>query len=354
MSTNQRDTLIHLVAGGTAGTVGAVVTCPLEVVKTRLQSSNSFLGPIRLEPPGSTNGSSELLRPEQRRKLSTTILRKRSQPQIMAISHCGISSTSTKTMSIIQCLRHIVQNEGPRALFKGLGPNLIGVAPSRAIYFCTYSQTKHFLNSLSFMQTESPPVHIVSAASAGFVSSSLTNPIWFVKTRLQLDYNSKVQMTVRQCVNRVYSQGGVAGFYKGITASYFGICETMVHFVIYEFIKSKLIEMHNTRPADKKSSKDFLEFMAAGAISKTVASCIAYPHEVARTRLREEGNKYNTFFQTLHTVWKEEGRSGLYRGLATQLVRQIPNTAIMMATYEGVVYVLTRRFNNKGNEFYDF
>lgn len=51
----------------------------------------------------------------------------------------------------------------------------------------------------------------------------------------------------------------------------------------------------------------------AGAVSKTIASCIAYPHEVARTRLREEGNKYNTFWQTLHTVWKEEGRAGLYR-----------------------------------------
>lgn len=53
--------------------------------------------------------------------------------------------------------------------------------------------------------------------------------------------------------------------------------------------------------------------MMAGAVSKTIASCIAYPHEVARTRLREEGNKYNSFWQTLHTVWKEEGRAGLYR-----------------------------------------
>lgn len=29
-----------------------------------------------------------------------------------------------------------------------------------------------------------------------------------------------------------------------------------------------------------------------------------------------------------------------FSGLGTQLVRQIPNTAIMMATYEAVVYVL--------------
>ncbi|EDW11111.1 mitochondrial carrier protein Rim2 isoform X2 [Drosophila mojavensis] len=359
MSQN-RDTLIHLLAGASAGTVGAVVTCPLEVVKTRLQSSTAFQPTAAttriVEPVGgpANGGASELLRPEQRRKLSTTILRNRSQPQIMAISHCGISSTTPKTMSIMQCLRYIVQNEGPRALFKGLGPNLVGVAPSRAIYFSTYSQTKNSLNSLGFVERDSPLVHIMSAASAGFVASTATNPIWFVKTRLQLDYNAKVQMTVRQCIERVYAQGGIAAFYKGITASYFGICETMVHFVIYEFIKSKLLEQRNQRHSDTKSSRDFLEFMMAGAVSKTIASCIAYPHEVARTRLREEGNKYNSFWQTLHTVWKEEGRAGLYRGLATQLVRQIPNTAIMMATYEAVVYVLTRRFNNKSNEFYDF
>ncbi|KAG8228374.1 hypothetical protein J437_LFUL008223 [Ladona fulva] len=34
----------------------------------------------------------------------------------------------------------------------------------------------------------------------------------------------------------------------------------------------------------------------------------------------------------------------MYRGLATQLIRQIPNTAIMMSTYEAVVYALTRYF----------
>lgn len=97
------------------------------------------------------------------------------------------------------------------------------------------------LTSCSFVERDSPLVHIMSAASAGFVSSTATNPIWFVKTRMQLDYNSKVQMTVRQCIERVYAQGGLAAFYKGITASYFGICETMIHFVIYEFIKSKLV-----------------------------------------------------------------------------------------------------------------
>ena len=53
--------------------------------------------------------------------------------------------------------------------------------------------------------------------------------------------------------------------------------------------------------------------------------------------MRQEGNKYNGFFQTLGTVIKEEGARGLYKGMATHLIRQIPNTAIVMTTYELVV-----------------
>lgn len=68
--------------------------------------------------------------------------------------------------------------------------------------------------------------------------------------------------------------------------------------------------------------------------------CLPYFAEVIRTRLREEGTKYKSFFQTLTTVPKEEGYRALYRGLTTHLVRQIPNTAIMMCTYELVVYLL--------------
>lgn len=105
------------------------------------------------------------------------------------------------------------------------------------------------------------------------------------------------------------------------------------------------IDLRQKDPNEGRTSRDFVEFMLAGATSKTIASCIAYPHEVARTRLREEGTKYHKFWQTLLLVWKEEGKAGLYRGLATQLVRQIPNTAIMMATYEAVVYILSMKFN---------
>lgn len=286
------DTFIHLLAGGTAGTIGAIVTCPLEVIKTRLQSS----------------AKANLL--------------------------------NVDNLSMVKCFKTVVRNEGWRALFKGLGPNLVGNAPSRAIYFSTYSSVKGLLNTSFIDYPEHPVIHMTSAASAGFVSCTATNPIWLVKTRLQL---SKESMNVRQCMKGIWRTSGFIGFYKGITASYVGISETIVHFVIYEFFKAQIKQkrLENPLSDDKFDKYIFFQYMFASALSKSCACAIAYPHEVARTRLREEGAVYKSFMQTLYLVWREEGPIGLYRGLSIQLLRAIPFTAITMSTYELIVSLLS-------------
>uniref|UniRef100_A0A6G1SL28 Solute carrier family 25 member 36 n=1 Tax=Aceria tosichella TaxID=561515 RepID=A0A6G1SL28_9ACAR len=285
------DTFIHLLAGGTAGTIGAIVTCPLEVIKTRLQSSNK-------------------------------------------------ATLNVDNPNMIKCFTSIVKSEGWRALFKGLGPNLVGIAPSRAIYFSTYSSVKNLLNQSYVESPEHPLIHMSSAASAGFVSCTLTNPIWLVKTRLQL---SRDPITVRQCMRGIWSKSGFRGFYKGITASYIGISETIVHFVIYEFFKAHIKQKRLSNPYcdDNFDKYIFFQYMFASAASKSCACAIAYPHEVARTRLREEGAIYKSFSQTLYLVWRDEGLIGWYRGLSIQLLRAIPFTAITMSTYELVVSLLS-------------
>ncbi|NWI31480.1 S2536 protein, partial [Sula dactylatra] len=181
----------------------------------------------------------------------------------------------------------------------------------------------------------------------GFTAITTTNPIWLVKTRLQLDARNRGEkrMSAFECVRKVYRSDGIKGFYRGMSASYAGISETVIHFVIYESIKRKLLEYKTASAMDNedesaKEASDFVGMMMAAATSKTCATSIAYPHEVVRTRLREEGTKYRSFFQTLSLLVREEGYGSLYRGLTTHLIRQIPNTAIMMSTYEVVVYVL--------------
>lgn len=70
-----------------------------------------------------------------------------------------------------------MEREGPRALFKGLGPNLVGVAPSRAIYFCAYSQSKEFLNRSAVLPPNSAAVHVCSASCAGECQVTPSRPL---------------------------------------------------------------------------------------------------------------------------------------------------------------------------------
>ncbi|XP_018606756.2 solute carrier family 25 member 33-like isoform X2 [Scleropages formosus] len=296
--------------GRCSGTVAAIVTCPLEVLKTRLQSSGLAVRPAV-------------------------------QVQMGMHGTCVIRPTPV-TPSLFQVFRSILKTEGPGSLFRGLGPNLVGVAPSRAIYFATYSKSKEALNGIFVPNTGI--VHMSSAGIAGFFTNSLMNPIWMVKTRMQLEKRTRREKatTALQCARRVFQTEGVRGFYRGLSASYAGISETMICFLIYESLKKHLLESHlaPSSSAGDKSGSHFMELMAVAAFAKGCASCIAYPHEVIRTRLREEGSKYRSFFQTAQLVAAEEGYLAFYRGLVPHLLRQIPNGAIVLSTYELIIYLL--------------
>lgn len=84
-----------------------------------------------------------------------------------------------------------------------------------------------------------------------------------------------------QCAMHVYHTEGLRGFYRGITASYAGVSETIIHFVIYEALKQQLRNGHHSLSTPltlSPNSRDFFGLMGAAAVSKTCASCIAYPH----------------------------------------------------------------------------
>ena len=79
-------------------------------------------------------------------------------------------------------------------------------------------------------------------------------------------------------IRRIYAEGGIFSFWKGLTASWWGISETVIHFVIYEFLKKCQADFQNKKKDSEKTMLDFVGFMACGATSKTCATCVAYPH----------------------------------------------------------------------------
>jgi solute carrier family 25, member 33/36 len=163
-------------------------------------------------------------------------------------------------------------------------------------------------------------------------------------------------------VKKIYKTEGLRAFYRGMSASYLGITESVLQFVIYD--KLKQIMQHQSgsgthdfifcTPPTKRplltviwphAGADALPpsvYLGTASVAKLIAAAATYPHEVIRTRLREAGNiKYRGLFSGLVLIAKEEGVRGLYGGMGAHLMRVVPNAAIMFLTYEMVVEALS-------------
>jgi solute carrier family 25 protein 33/36 len=192
-------------------------------------------------------------------------------------------SNITKSHSLT---RDIYRAESFRALFKGLGPTLVGVIPAGSIKFFVYGNGKRFIADKFNSGAENSWVHLSAAALAGVATGTATNPIWVVKTRLQLELTARGEVKkVRRrlfggswdCMKRIMRDEGVRGFYKGLSASYLGVTEGTIQWVLYERLKKLNLETHG----QDGGIAQWAGMLGSAGTAKMVASLITYPHEVS-------------------------------------------------------------------------
>lgn len=137
--------------------------------------------------------------------------------------------------------------------------------------------------------------------------------------------------------------------------------------MVYEKLKTILAKnskpvvssSSSSSPSTKNKSKTIItpvveekklsawEYSVAASTAKMIAIIATYPHEVVRTRLREQAIngafKYTGFLNTLNIIAKEEGIRGLYGGMGLHLLRSVPNAAVMFVTFELVSNFLDKQ-----------
>lgn len=207
------DVCTHRLGGMTAATL----TSPLDVLKTRLQST------FYQEQLAAARTAKGIPPPSQLPFARAALLH--------------ISETGT-------ILASIPRVEGWRALFKGLGPNLVGVVPARAINFFAYGNGKRLYAQWLNNGQEGAGIHLLAAATAGVITGTATNPIWLVKTRLQLDKQNAVggrrqYRNALDCVRQTIRTEGIRGLYRGLSASYLGVSESTLQWVLYEQVGAR-------------------------------------------------------------------------------------------------------------------
>ncbi|MEW5310807.1 MAG: hypothetical protein WDW38_002568 [Sanguina aurantia] len=174
---------MKILSGSLSGGLAAAVTSPIELVKTRLQAA-------------------------------------------------GRNPDVPKTS--LGVIRSVIKSDGVAGLWKGAMPGLVRSAILTAAQCATYDEVKRAVISTTGW-SDSIGTHITSSMIAGLVTTTITNPIDVIKTRMFVGSGNQ---SILGCATAIVQRDGAAGFMKGWSASYSRLGpHTCIMFVCAEYLR---------------------------------------------------------------------------------------------------------------------
>jgi solute carrier family 25 aspartate/glutamate transporter 12/13 len=288
--------IYHFAIGSVAGAIGATIVYPIDLVKTRMQNQRKV-------------AASELL-----------------------YAHSW------------DCFKKVIRNEGVLGLYRGLLPQLVGVAPEKAI--------KLTMNDLmrSVLRNDKGKISIMAECTAGGMAGMsqviFTNPLEIVKIRLQVQGEAaRLAGHVKEGAWKICCDLGFRGLYKGAGACLLrDIPFSAIYFTVYAHLKADLF--HEGLCGKKLSP---LELLAAGAIAGMPAAYLATPADVIKTRLqvvaRAGQQTYTSILDAFTKILREEGPTAFFKGGPARVLRSSPQFGFTLVSYELIQRLLPIHFD---------
>ncbi|KAF9145804.1 mitochondrial aspartate-glutamate transporter agc1 [Linnemannia schmuckeri] len=281
--------------GSISGAVGATVVYPIDLVKTRMQN--------------------------QRSKVVGELLYKNS----------------------VDCFQKVVRNEGVLGLYRGLGPQLVGVAPEKAIKLTMNDLVRRHLTdkngNITFVG------ELIAGGVAGGSQVVFTNPLEIVKIRLQVAGEAAKSLDVgpRPSAMTIVRTLGIVGLYKGASACLLrDIPFSAIYFPVYAHLKK---DIYGEGPEHKLTIGQLL---ISGAAAGMPAAYFTTPADVIKTRLQVEAKKgqstYTGIIDAARKIYAEEGFRAFFKGGPARIFRSSPQFGTTLMVYE----VLQRAFPYDG------
>lgn len=266
--------------GAIAGATGATAVYPIDLVKTRLQNqrTGSYIGELMYK-------------------------------------------------NSFDCFKKVVRHEGFSGLYRGLLPQLMGVAPEKAI--------KLTMNDLvrDKLRNDKGQIalwaEVLAGSCAGGSQVIFTNPIEIVKIRLQVA--GEIASTARVSAVQVIKDLGFMGLYKGSRACFLrDIPFSGIYFPVYAHSKIWM--------ADENGYNSPLSVLLAAALAGIPAASLVTPADVIKTRLQVQARAgqttYTGVLDATRKIWKEEGGRAFWKGAPARVFRSSPQFGVTLVTYE--------------------
>ncbi|ODO04683.1 hypothetical protein I350_05292 [Cryptococcus amylolentus CBS 6273] len=286
----------HLVAGGTAGLAEALVCHPLDTVKVRIQLSKA---------------------------------------QVAARSRSnGFFATG----------RHIISQEGPLSLYRGLGAVVSGIVPKMAIRFASFEVFKSWLSQPD--GSISPQATFLAGLGAGAMEAvAVVTPMEVVKIRLQAQHRPMGAMgspRYRNAAHAAYTivhQEGLATFYRGVSLTALRQATNQgVNFTAYQQFKRWALDL---QPQHAERGLPSWQTMSLGLVSGAMGPFSNAPIDTIKTRIQKatkvKGETARSrMIKVTSEMFKHEGVKAFYKGITPRVLRVAPGQAIVFTVYERV------------------
>ena len=278
--------------GAIAGGVGATVVYPIDLVKTRMQNQRSAV-------------VGELL-----------------------------------YKSSFDCFKKVIRNEGAVGLYRGLGPQLVGVAPEKAIKLTVNDLVRNLTKDKDTGKI-ALWAEIVSGGSAGGCQVIFTNPLEIVKIRLQTQ-GEMLRTAVKEGMANpaaprrgavsIVKELGLLGLYKGAGACLLrDIPFSAIYFPCYSHVKKSVFH-------EETRQLGVFDLLASGAIAGMPAAYLTTPADVIKTRLQVETKRgetvYNGIVDAARKIYREEGIRAFFKGGLPRIFRSSPQFGATLMCYE--------------------
>ncbi|TYJ59187.1 hypothetical protein B9479_000176 [Cryptococcus floricola] len=291
----------HLVAGGTAGLAEALVCHPLDTVKVRIQLSKTQ------------------------------------------------NAAGSRSNGFFATGRHIISQEGPLSLYRGLGAVVSGIVPKMAIRFASFEVYKSWLSQPD--GSISPQATFFAGLGAGATEAvAVVTPMEVVKIRLQAQHQPVLAGPMgamgspryRNAAHAAYTivhQEGLATFYRGVSLTALRQATNQgVNFTAYQQFKRWALDL---QPQHAERGLPSWQTMSLGLVSGAMGPFSNAPIDTIKTRIQKETKvkgetARSRMIKVTSGMFKHEGVKAFYKGITPRVLRVAPGQAIVFTVYERV------------------
>ena len=149
--------------------------------------------------------------------------------ELIRTRHAATSSQNHGISHVWTEIRTIVRNDGIKALYKGMTPQLLRDVPFASLYMLFLERTRDLtrpilladsngnvnVNRDKISARREMAFEFVNAAAAGMMAATCTAPLDVVKTRFQSCQNASAKPSIPNAILSIIEKEGISGLWRG-------------------------------------------------------------------------------------------------------------------------------------------